>query len=99
MKKTRWTSENKVFKILLGRKSWLCFLKILYILLYHLINYREVTFGFSTLLLSLILGVVTFGWLKRVLHMSTLKNKTVRNMKGILFEKKVMYILYFRSYE
>ena len=56
MKKTRWTSENKVFKILLGRKSWLCSLNILYILFYHLINYRKVTFGFSTLLLSLILG-------------------------------------------
>ena len=48
MKKTRWTSENKVFKILLGRKSWLCFLKILYILFSHLINYRKVTFGFSS---------------------------------------------------
>ena len=64
-----------------------------------------VTFGFSTLLLSQLLesrffrGIVTFGWLKRVLHMGTSKNKIAKNVKGILFDKKVMYILYFKSDE
>ena len=53
-----------------------------------------VTFGFSTLLLSQLLearffrGIVTFGWLKRVLHMGTSKNKSAKNVKGILFEKR-----------
>ena len=30
-------------------------------------------------------GVVTFGWLKRVLHMGNSKNKIAKNLKGILF--------------
>ena len=53
-----------------------------------------VTFGFSTLLLSLLSqahnfqGVITFGWLKHVLHMGNSKNKIPKNLKGILFEKR-----------
>ena len=31
--------------------------------------------------------------------MGTSKNKMAKNVKGILFEKKVMYILYFKSYD
>ena len=59
-----------------------------------------VTFGFFTLLISLLSEVVTFGWLKRALHMGTSKNKMAKNVKGILFEKKkVMYVLYFNGYE
>ena len=34
-------------------------------------------------------GVVTFGWLKRVLHMGDSKNKIAKNVKGILFLEKV----------
>ena len=53
-----------------------------------------VTFGFSTLLLLLlsqahnVQGVVTFRWLKHVLHMGNSKNKIAKNLKGILFEKR-----------
>ena len=53
-----------------------------------------VTFGFRTLLLSLLSearyfrGVITFRWLKCVLHMGTSKSKIAKkNVKGILFEK------------
>ena len=34
-------------------------------------------------------GVVTFGWLKRVLHMGDSENKIAKNVKGILFLEKV----------
>ena len=33
-------------------------------------------------------GVVTFGWLKHVLHMGNSKNKIARNVKQILIEKR-----------
>ena len=46
-----------------------------------------VNFGFSTLLLSLLLeacyswGIITLGLLKRVLHMGTSENKIAKNVK------------------
>ena len=53
-----------------------------------------VTFGFRTLLLSLLSearyfrGVITFRRLKCVLHMGTSKSKIAKkNVTGILFEK------------
>ena len=37
------------------------------------------------------LGVVTFGWLKRVLYMGTSKNKVAKNVKGVLLKKGNLY--------
>ena len=56
-----------------------------------------VTFGFSIPLLLLLsearnfLGVVTFGWLKRVLYMGTSQNKVAKNVKEILLKKGNVY--------
>ena len=38
-------------------------------------------------------GVVTFGWLKRVLHMGTSKSKIAKKCERNTLEKKVVYIL------
>ena len=45
-------------------------------------------------------GVVTFGWLTRVLHMGNTKTKIAKRGKEYFLRKgtNVMYILYFKSY-
>ena len=58
-----------------------------------------VNFGFSTLLLSLLLeacyswGIVTLGLLKRVLHMGTSENKIAKNVNFKGYEQECQIII------
>ena len=60
-----------------------------------------VTFGFSTLriLISLLSGGRYFRVAKTCTPHGHFEKQNRKNVKGILFEKKVMYVLYFKGYE